>query len=483
MESTLTADGVVVVSDKSRSVIPWLVATAFFMQMLDGTILNTALPSIAKSLGESPLRMQSVVISYLLTVAMLIPASGWLADRFGIRRTFLFAIIIFSLGSLFCALSQTLWQLIAGRVVQGTGGAIMAPVGRLSILRITPRKDLIRVMSFIAIPGLIGPLIGPTLSGLLVEYASWHWIFFINLPVGIVGCYLTLKYLPPLILGQVFKFDWFGFLLLALAMITFTMGMEGLGGLRMSAIVYNTLFTAAAIALAIYIVYAYKAAHPLFNLHIFRNRTFSVGIAGNLISRLGSGAMPFLMPLLLQVGLGFNPAKAGLTMIPMPLGAIISKMLITKAVRRLGYRKILVGNTIILGLLLMSFSFISKDSNYYLLLLHLGIFGVANSTQFSIMNTSTLMDLVTEEASTGNSILSVTMQLSQSMGVSMGAFALSLFIAQIGLAGAAPSTETLRAFNYTYIAMGCVTISSSLIFSLMPKGLGLDIAVKDVNKN
>lgn len=472
LKSSVTADGVVQVSDEARRLIPWLVATAFFMQMLDGTILNTALPSIARDLGESPLRMQSVVISYLLTVAMIIPATGWLADRFGIRRVFLFAIAVFSLGSLFCALSQSLPQLVAGRVVQGVGGAIMAPVGRLAILRITPRKDLIRVMSFIAIPGLIGPLIGPTLGGLLVEYASWHWIFIINIPVGLLGIWLTLRHLPPLILNDVFKFDWLGFLLLALMMITFSIGMEGMGELHMNALAYNSLFASSAMALLIYVIYARRAAHPLFDLKIFKNRTFSIGIAGNLVSRLGGGAMPFLMPLFMQVGMGFSPAKAGLTLIPMPVGAMFSKMFVTRAVRRLGYRKMLIGNTVILGLLLMSFSQIWRYDNYYLMLLHLGVFGVFNSTQFSIMNTSTLMDLAAEEASTGNGILSVIMQLSQSMGVSVGAFALSFFIAQLAGAAAPEGPGTLRAFSYTFTAMGCVTISSSLVFSRMPRELG-----------
>lgn len=475
---SVSADGVVIVSDKAKSIIPWLVATAFFMQMLDGTILNTALPSIAVSLGESPLRMQSVVISYLLTVAMLIPATGWMADRFGIRRIFFCAIMVFSLGSLFCAAAQNLHMLVAGRIIQGVGGAIMAPVGRLAILRITPRKDLIRVMSFISIPGLLGPLMGPTAGGLLVEYASWHWIFLINIPVGLVGCWLTYKHMPPLTLNEVFKFDWLGFLLLALAMLSFTMGMEGMGELGMPPLAYNALFAAAAISLGVYVLYAMRARHPLFDLHIFKNKTFSVGIAGNLVSRLGSGAMPFLMPLFLQLAMGLPPAKAGLTMIPMPLGAIISKIFITRVVRRVGYRYMLVGNTIILGLLLMSLSLERYNNNYYLLLLHLGAFGIINSTQFSIMNTSSLMDLAAKEASTGNSILSVVIQLSQSMGVSVGAFALSIFVAWLGADGGSPSPKTMQAFGYTFMVLGVSTISSSLIFGFMPKSLGREAPKK-----
>ncbi|HCF4781020.1 TPA: MFS transporter, partial [Pseudomonas aeruginosa] len=178
--------------------LPWLVAVAFFMQALDGTILNTALPSMASSLNENPLRMQAVVIAYLLTVALLIPASGWIADRFGTRRVFLGAVLLFSLGSLLCALSPSLELLVGARIVQGVGGALMMPVGRLVILRVYPRQDLVRVLSFVTIPGLLGPLAGPTLGGWLVEYASWHWIFLINLPVGLLGCLVAMKLMPDL---------------------------------------------------------------------------------------------------------------------------------------------------------------------------------------------------------------------------------------------------------------------------------------------
>lgn len=470
---TLTEEGVVLVSPKSKRLIPWLVATAFFMQMLDSTILNTALPSIAASLGESPLRMQMVVISYLLTVALLIPASGWLADRFGIRKIFFIAIMIFSFGSLLCALSNTLNFLIASRVIQGIGGAIMAPVGRLAVLRVVPRRELISVMSFISIPGLIGPLLGPTVGGLLVEYASWHWIFIINIPVGFFGCFLTYRYMPRLTVNRVFRFDWIGFLLLGGIMICFTMGVEGVGELNMQPYVYRTLFITSAVCFAGYIIYALKAAHPLFPLGVFKNRTFSVGIAGNMVSRLGGSSMPFLMPLLLQVGLGFSPAKAGLTMIPMSLGAIVSKFFVSKVVRKVGYKRMLVGNTIILGLFLMSFSLVQQGGNHVVLLVHLMCFGVINSTQFSIMNTSTLMDLSVAEASTGNSILSMVMQMSMSMGVSIGAFVLGYYVAMLS-GGGTDLGNTTAAFRYTFITVGCIAICSTLIFSFMPKDVGSD---------
>ncbi|MDL2285223.1 multidrug transporter subunit MdtD [Desulfovibrio sp. OttesenSCG-928-F07] len=466
----INEQGVIAVNPQTKRLVLWLVATAFFMQMLDSTILNTALPVIATELGASPLRMQMVIISYVLTVALLIPSTGWLADRFGVRRVFFGAIFIFSLGSLLCAVSNSLHGLIAARVVQGVGGAVMAPVGRLAILRIVPRNELIGAMSFISIPGLIGPLLGPTVGGLLVQYASWHWIFIINIPVGILGCILTLRYMPQLTVSKVFRFDWAGFVLLGLAIVSFTIGIEGLSELHFAPLIYRSLFAGAALSFAIYIFYAKRAAHPLFDLSIFKNRAFSVGIAGNLVSRLGSSAMPFLTPLFLQLGMGFSPAKAGLTMIPMSAGAILSKIFVSRVVKKLGYRRLLVCNTLILGSLLMSFSLIPLYSNYPLLLLHLTIFGIINSTQFSIMNTTTLMDLSVYQGSTGNSILSMVMQISISMGVSIGAALLAFYLANTGAATTGLENAP-KAFRYTFLSIGWFSVCSSIIFSFMPKGL------------
>eukprot|EP01036_Dinobryon_divergens_P048384 gene48384-64911_t len=230
-----------------RKSLLWLVAVGFFMQTLDATIINTALPAMAASLGESPLRMQSVVVAYALTMAMLIPASGWIADRFGTRRIFFSAIVLFALGSVLCALSHSLGQLVAARVVQGLGGALLLPVGRLSLLRTVPRGEFLQAMSFVAIPGLIGPLLGPTLGGWLVQYASWHWIFLINVPVGLAGCLATLKYMPDL-RGVVQKrFDSVGYAMLAFGMVAISLSLDGVG-LRQGGVMVVLIFGFASIA-------------------------------------------------------------------------------------------------------------------------------------------------------------------------------------------------------------------------------------------
>ncbi len=281
----------------------WLVAAAVFMQMLDTTIVNTALPSMAVDLGQSPLRMQSVVVAYALTVAMLIPASGWLADRLGTRRLFVAAIVLFTAGSLACALSPDLDTLVASRVLQGIGGAMLLPVGRLAVLRAVPRTAFLAAMSFVTVPGLIGPLIGPALGGWLTEAASWHWIFLINLPLGIAGAIAALRWMPDL-RAPVSRFDLPGYGLLAFGMIAVSLSVEALSGhaARQAALV--VLLVTGLAALVAYWLHAARAAAPLFPLTVFRTRSFSVGLLGNLFARLGSSGMPYMIPLLLQVALG-----------------------------------------------------------------------------------------------------------------------------------------------------------------------------------
>ncbi len=305
--------------------LPWLIAVAFFMQSLDATIVNTALPRMAADLGENPLRMQGVVIAYLLTVALLIPASGWISDRFGSRRVFFTAIALFTFGSLLCALAPSLNLLIAARVIQGLGGSLMLPVGRLVILRVYPRSELVRILSFITIPGLIGPLAGPALGGWLVEAVSWHWIFLINLPVGILGCLATRRLLPDLRSPLPQRFDGLGFLLFGTSMILISVALEGLGELHLPHVRVVLLLMGGMACMVAYWLRALHHDQPLFSAELFRIRSFAVGIFGNLFARLGSGALPFLIPLLFQVGLGYSPTQAGLLMMPLALSAMLAK--------------------------------------------------------------------------------------------------------------------------------------------------------------
>jgi EmrB/QacA subfamily drug resistance transporter len=435
--------------------LPWVIAIAFFMQSLDGTILNTALPAMARDLAENPLRMQGVVIAYMLTVALLIPASGWIADRFGTKKVFFSAILVFSIGSLLCALSWSLNVLVAARVLQGLGGALMLPVGRLVILRAYPRSELVRIMGFVTIPGLLGPLLGPTLGGWMVEYLSWHWIFLINLPVGALGCWAVWKLIPDLRGSSRTRFDGLGFLLFGAAMVLITVAMEGLGELQLPHLRVMLLLFAGMACLTAYWLRAGRIEHPLFAPSLFRTRTFAVGILGNLFARLGSGALPFLVPLLLQVALGYSPAQAGMSMIPLAVAAIAGKSVVRFLIERFGYRRVLTGNTLALGLMLASLGLVSQETPYWLLLTQLAILGAINSMQFTAMNTVTLIDLDDDKASSGNSLLSVVAQLSLSLGVACAGALLGGFSGQMGEG----TVETLLgAFQLTFLTVGIMAM-------------------------
>ena len=439
----------------------WLVAIAFFMQTLDSTILNTALPGMARSLGESPLRMQSVVVAYALTMAALIPASGWLADRFGTQRVFLAAITLFTLGSAACAASTQLDQLVASRVLQGMGGAMMMPVGRLTVLRSVPREKFLEAMSFVAIPGLVGPLLGPTLGGWMTEVLSWHWIFLINIPVGIIGIYATLRWMPNLQGKDQHRFDLSGYLLLTGAMLAISISLDGLSGLGLRHATVLVLLLGGLAALAAYWLRALRHPAPLFSPRLFEVQSFRVGVLGNLFARIGSGAMPFMIPLLMQLAMGYSPAQAGMLMLPVAMASMATKRATTFIIRRFGYRRVLGVNTLILGAMMASFALMWPEQPLWLRVLQMACFGAVNSMQFTAMNTVTLKDLDASRASSGNSMLSMVQMLSMSLGVTVAGALLGVF--QGWFASHDPS-ETLSAFRATFVCIGLITAWTAWIF-------------------
>ena len=431
------------------------------MQTLDSTIVNTALPAMARSLGERPLRMQSVVVAYALTMAMLIPASGWIADRFGTRKIYLGAIVLFVAGSLCCAFSQSLPQLVASRVLQGAGGAMLMPVGRLAVLRAFPQEKFLRAMSFVTIPGLIGPLIGPTLGGWLVEIASWQWIFLINVPVGIAGCIAAYIYMPDSRAETHGRFDLSGYAMLAFAMVGISLALDGLAGLGMQTATVRVLLIFGLASIAAYWLHALRHPAPLFSPTLFRVPTFRIGLLGSLFARIGSGSMPFLLPLLLQVSLGYTPLHAGMMMLPVAAAGIGAKTLATRLIKRLGYRRVLIGNTALLGVSLASCALISAAQPLWLCISQLMIFGALNSMQFTAMNTVTLKDLQGAQASGGNSLMSMVMMLSMSLGVATAGALLANFDDYFGTELVA---QALSAFHATFISVGLITLASAWIF-------------------
>ncbi|MER1975215.1 MFS transporter [Pseudocitrobacter faecalis] len=451
----------------------WIVAFGFFMQSLDTTIVNTALPSMAASLGESPLHMHMVIVSYVLTVAVMLPASGWLADRVGVRNIFFTAIVLFTAGSLFCSLASTLNELVMARVLQGVGGAMMVPVGRLTVMKIVPRSQYMAAMTFVTLPGQVGPLLGPALGGVLVEYASWHWIFLINIPVGIIGGIATLMLMPNYTL-QTRRFDLSGFIVLALGMAVLTLALDGQKGLGISSLTLAILVAVGVASILFYLWHAKGNDNALFSLKLFNTPTFSLGLAGSFAGRIGSGMLPFMTPVFLQIGLGFSPFHAGLMMIPMVLGSMGMKRIVVQVVNGFGYRNVLVTTTIGLALVSLLFMATALAGWYYALPLVLFIQGMVNSSRFSSMNTLTLKDLPDEHASSGNSLLSMIMQLSMSIGVTVAGLLLGMFGQQHV---AADSAATHHVFMYTYLCMALIIALPALIFARVPDDVTKNVVI------
>ncbi len=454
--------------ENSSKILLWLVAIGFFMQTLDTTIVNTAIPSIARSFGESPLRMQSVIVSYALVMAILIPASGWLADRFGIRRIYLLSLALFTLGSMFCAVSRDVTQLVASRILQGVGGAMLQPVGRLAVLRAFPKGRFLRAMNFVTVPALVGPLLGPTVGGWLSETLSWHWIFLINIPVGVAGFVLSLIYLKDLRTPGTGSFDLVGFLMIALGMTAVSYALDGVVELGMRQATAILITITGLIFIACYWLHATRKNDALFPVVLFKVTTYRTGILGNFFSRIGSNGAPFLMPLFFQVGLGYSPMRSGLMLLPAAASGLLVKRLSVPLINRLGYRRTLVSNTLLLGLLLGSFGLATGHQPVWVLLLQLFIFGGINSLQFTAMNTLTLKDLSPGQASSGNSLLSVVMIFTMSLGVAVAAALLAMF-REVAPVGDAPG-DGLFAFRASFLCIGAISAATSLIFMQLPRG-------------
>ena len=434
----------------------WIVFAGFFMQTLDTTIVNTALPSMAHSLGEKPLDLKPVVVAYTLTMAMLTPASGWLADNFGTRRVYFCAILIFVLGSIYCATAHTLTQLVIARVLQGVGGSMLLPIGRLAVLRNIPGEQYIAALAFVSIAGQVGPIFGPVLGGWLVQSASWHWIFLINVPVGLVGLLAVRRYLPAGEAGVAPPFDWVGCGLLSLCMVAFSLALDVPHGASHALLWSLGLAAVSIVAALLYIPHARRHATPLFRLALFREPNFSVGLVGNLVCRIGSGAVPFLLPLLMQLQLGYSPFHSGLMLLPVAVAGTVSKRWIVPLVNRYGYDNFLLVNTLIVGASIASFAAMSPGWPLALSILQLATFGASNSMQFAAMNSVTLKGLSREDAGSGNSLFSMVQMLAIGLGVTIGGGLVSLFSAQLGVA--AP------AYRLAFLAVGIITLLSAFVF-------------------
>ncbi len=441
--------------------LPWLVAVAFFMQSLDTTILNTAVPAIAKALGIAPLSMKAVLSSYTLSLAVFIPISGWMADRFGTRRVFAWAIGTFTLGSLLCGLSNSIHLLVACRVLQGFGGAMMVPVGRLTLVRTFPKSGLIRAMSFVAIPGLIGPMLGPVAGGFIVGYFHWRMIFFINLPVGLLGLYLVFRHLPDYRESNPHPLDIAGLVLFGTGIGLLAYVLEVFGDHSLSMPTMAVLLAVSIVCLAAYGMRAARIKFPLLRLKLFGIRTFRASVSGSFFTRLGIGGIPFLFPLLYQVGLGFTPIESGLLIMPQAVAALSLKIVLQKIMKRFGYRRILISNTLMLGVMIVSFAAIGAGTPVWLIVMQVFSYGVFTSLQYTSMNTLVFADVNEKQTSGASAITSTVQQMAISFGIAIGSLLTALFVPD-RFHTSAP--QMIHGIHLAFLILGGWTILSALVF-------------------
>jgi len=436
----------------------WLVSAAFFMQALDSTIVNTAVPSIAAALSVTPLSMRTALTSYVLTLAIFIPMSPWLCDRFGTRRVFGGAILVFALGSLLCGLAQSLPQLVGARIIQGLGGAALMPVGRYVLVRSIDRREFVSAMTTVATFGLLGSVVGPLIGGALVEFTNWRLIFLINVPVGIGGLLLNRREMPEYRLDTAHPFDTLGFLLFASASALLLLGAETAGGDGHWTHVVAYIVGAIVVGW-LYVWHSRRTSWPVSDLSLLKVRSLRVSLAGNLFTRLGVSGMYLLLVLFLQIGCGWSPLVAGMMMVPQALGSITVKPFINRLLNRFGYRRLLLTNTVAVSAVLCSFALLSETTPVWITVALVYVYGAIMSLQYTAMNTLAYVDLDVEHASMASSMASTAQYLSMSFGIALASLLMAGFLDSHNARG------YVWAFRWSVIVLGLVTLAASWIFS------------------
>lgn len=437
------------------------------METLDSTIVNTAVPTMAHSLGVTPLSLKAIVTSYILALAVGIPVSGWLADRFGTRKLFISAVAIFTLASILCGLSLNPPMLVAARIMQGLGAAMMTPVGRLAIVRTFPKSQLLDKMNFVIIPALIGPLLGPTVGGLIVHWWSWREIFFVNVPVGFIALWLSRRYMPEYRSDSPRPLDVIGLVLFSSGAALLSWLLEIFGEHQLDVTSGAILFLLSFALLGAYGLHANRTEYPLLNLRLFKVRTFRVSVLGGLITRLGIGGLPFLLPLFYQLGMGMPAWQSGLMMMPSAIAAMTVKAFSPHLLRRFGYRRILIVNTALMGVVIGLFALWDQNTPIVVIVLMSFLVGSGNSMQFSSMNSLAFADIDARSSSMANTIASTMQQMSMSFGLACGSLLTGWYL------GGLPQTDQVavtNALHAAFITLGIATIVSSLSFwTLHPK--------------
>jgi EmrB/QacA subfamily drug resistance transporter len=454
-----------------RVLVPLIVACALFMENLDATVLSTALPAIARDLHDDPIQLKLALTSYLLTLAVFIPASGWFADRFGARLIFRLAIIIFALGSACCGFANSTGFLVAARALQGIGGAMMVPVGRLVILRTVPRSEIVGALAWLTIPALIGPVIGPPVGGFITTFFTWRWIFWINLPIAALGLVLATLFIPDVFGEEITKFDFLGFLFSGLGLSALVSACAALDAHVISPLLVVSLFFLGLAGIGLYVWHARRTVAPILDLTLLRYPTFRAGAAGGSLFRIGVGAVPLLLPLLLQLGFGFSPLRSGLLTFVTALGAIGMKVAAGRILRQWGFRRVLIFNSIFSAVFIAAPAAFTPAMSIPVMVAVLFIGGFFRSLEFTCINAISYAEIEQPKMSAATSLQSVLQQFSLSMGVTVGASALQLTLALRG-------SSTLGAADFwpAFLVIGAISFVATFSFARLPRYAGEELA-------
>jgi EmrB/QacA subfamily drug resistance transporter len=458
------------VSSSSR-LTALIVACALFMQNLDSTILSTALPTMAKAFGADPLHMNVALTSYLLSLAVFIPASGWMADRFGTRTVFRAAIAVFTIGSVLCGRADSLPFLVAARMLQGVGGAMMVPVGRLVLLRSVAKSELVAAMAWLTVPALIGPVVGPPLGGFIVTYFSWRWIFDINVPIGLLGIALVTIFVPDIREPGPGRFDWIGLFLSGIALSALLFGLETTGRDLVPHTITGAMVAFGLLAGYAYIRHARRVPRPLLDLTLLRVPTFAASIFAGTMFRMGVGAIPYLLPLMLQLGFGRSALQSGLITFASSAGALVMKMTARPALQKFGFRNTLVWNGVLSAVMLAAIAGFRPSWPIAAVYVVLLVGGFLRSLQFTAYNTIAYADIGRPRMSAATSLYSTTQQLSQVLGISVGAMALA---AATGLSGT--PRPTLDDYSAAFLVVALISLLSTPLVARLSGDAGEELS-------
>ncbi len=455
---------------KPERLLPLIVATALFIDNMDSTAISTSLPAIASDLGVEPVELKPALTAYLLALAVFIPISGWVADRFGAKPTFMSAIAVFLLGSLGCAASTSLEWMVAAGFVQGMGGAMMVPVGRLVLLRSVSKAELVRALSWLTVPALLGPILGPLLGGMITTYSHWRFIFLINLPMGALGIWLAWKHIPML-KGEVMPLDWLGFVLSGLGLALSMFGLATLGRHMVNTGLALACVAAGAVVLVTYVMHARRHRHPLIDLGLLKLPTYRIGVMGGSLFRIGIGAIPFLLPLMLQLGFGLNPLQSGAVTFASAAGAMFMKTLAARILKRFGFRKVLVFNALAASLMLCGYGLFRPQTPYALMVGVLLVGGCFRSLQFTSLNAIIYSEVDQARMGQATSLAAMVQQVSLALGVTIGGYALSVASLATGQATGAPIN-----FTFAFLTIGLVSASSVHAMRKLAPDAGAEMA-------